>query len=111
MTPVTVNPSVAASHTSSLAYKDPKPAADYGLWDKERIVLVEIELANGQKLGHWFPLEPPAGRLMGKMVERLRHLRALSRIRILQAKSTNNDIAASLCSEGFPVVIGSESKS
>jgi hypothetical protein len=41
-------------------------AADYGQWEKSRIVLVEIELTNGQKRGHWFRLEPPEGRLIGK---------------------------------------------
>ena len=41
-------------------------AADYGQWEKGSVVLVEIELTNGQKRGHWFRLEPPEGRLIGK---------------------------------------------
>jgi len=41
-------------------------ANDNGIWEKGRFVLVEVSLANGQKLGHWTQLEPPAGRLIGK---------------------------------------------
>ena len=41
-------------------------AADYGWWDTGNFVLVEVGLANGRSLGHWFQLEPPQDRLMGK---------------------------------------------
>lgn len=41
-------------------------AADYGNWEVGSFVLVEVNLADGRKLGHWTQLTPPAGRLIGK---------------------------------------------
>jgi hypothetical protein len=41
-------------------------ANDTGIWDKGRFALVEVNLADGQKLGHWTRLEPPEDRLIGQ---------------------------------------------
>lgn len=40
--------------------------ADYGRWDVGNFALVEVNLADGRKLGHWTQLQPPEGRLIGK---------------------------------------------
>lgn len=40
-------------------------AADYGWWKKGSFVLVEVGLANGQKLRHFIQLKPPETRLIG----------------------------------------------
>lgn len=41
-------------------------AADHGRWDVGNFALVEVNLADGRKLGHWTQLQPPEGRLIGK---------------------------------------------
>ncbi len=41
-------------------------ANDNGVWKKGRFALIEVSLANGQKLGHWTQLEPPEDRLIGQ---------------------------------------------